>query len=167
VAAAGRRLRRALACRPTDALEPWRIPVDAQLRALAAAAVAAGVAFETAAGVVAERSLVVAEHGLTAPQIADLDGRARAARPRTELSAASAAYLRELGSTRAVAPRLGTSVTLALPARLNDRIGSPARLPQLLDADTLAAALAWERAAMGAGLTLTEWALGELLELRG
>lgn len=134
---------------------------------MAAAAVAAGVAFETAAGVVAERSLVVAEHRLTHAQVAELDARARAARPRTELSAASAAYLRELGSTRAAAPRLEASVSLALPARLNDRIVSPSRLPQLLPADGLAAALAWERAAVGAGLTLTEWALGQLLELRG
>lgn len=164
--AAERARRRALACRPTDALEPWRVEAVPGVQRLADAAAKRGVAFDTAAAVVVERSLVVRELGLE-PIVTDLDRRAAAARPRRSLCAASAAYLRELGN--AAAPQVqhgGAIVVLSLPARLNDRIATPSALSGLLDPGGLGSALSWERAAVTAGSTLTEWVLLELLSLR-
>jgi hypothetical protein len=167
VAATERARRRAIACRPTDALEPWRVEVGTGLRQLAARATAAGLALDTAAAVVIERALVTRERALDPDVLLDLDRRAQLSRPGIGLCAATAAYLRELGNVAndSVALRART-VVIALPARLNDRIRSPERLPELMDPAALSAALAWERAAVANGWTLTEWALAQLLELR-
>jgi hypothetical protein len=167
VAAAERARRRPVACRPTDALEPWRVEVTSGLRRLATEAAGVGVALETAAAVVIESALVTRERALDDSVLAELERRAQAARPRAELSAASAAYLRELGKAagEAVALRERT-VVIALPARLNDRIRSPRAVPDLIDSAALTGGLAWERAAVVSGWTLTEWALVQLLELR-
>jgi hypothetical protein len=136
------------------------------VRRLAAAAAERGVAFETAAAVVVERELVVSEFALD-PVVAELDRRAEAARPLRPLSATTPAYLRELGKAGAPQGQHGrATVVLSLPARLNDRIFNPAALSALIDAESLGTALAWERAAVVGGYTLTEWALLELLSLR-
>jgi hypothetical protein len=140
--------------------------VSPQLRELAVAAHTAHVTLDTAVAVVVERELVIIEAALEAAVVARLDGRARTASPRTGLSNATAAHLRELGRAPVEASALGTStVVLALPARLNDRIGTPVALARLLAPDTLGSALDWERAALGRGFTLTEWALTAMLDL--
>ena len=56
---------------------------------------------------------------------------------------------------------LGTSV-LVLPMRLTERLGSRAPA-SLLDVALLHSAVAWERAAVLAGHTMTEWALLSLV----
>jgi hypothetical protein len=164
--ASARARRRPTACRPTDALEPWRIPVTPQLRRLAKKAGALGLALDTAAAVVVERSLVIREHALEAVLL-EVDHRAAVSAVQRPLSAASAAYLRTLSCGGAARPKVqGPKVILALPARLNDRIGSLDALCDLVEPDTLATALDWERAAVAGGWTLTEWAVGEALALR-
>lgn len=76
-------------------------------------------------------------------------------------TAASAAYLRALtagGGHRAAAHDQG--VVVPVPIRLLDRLGAdaPAHLAAIDDAE-LEQALRWERAAVLAGRTMSEWAL--------
>jgi hypothetical protein len=158
--------RRTAVCRPTDALEPWRVDVTPALRRLASAAAEVGLTLDTAAALVVERVLVVRERALEGV-VNELDARAAASLIRQPLSAATAAYLRTLTSG-AVRPSSlgGRRAALALPARLTDRIGSARSLRDLVEPQTLDSALTWERAAVVGGWTLTEWAVGEAFALR-
>ncbi len=143
--------------RPADRCEPW--PLDDRAAApLARAAADLGIAFELAAVVTVERSLLRDE--LRALGLGDappaLDTAARAATVTGELSEPLSAYLCALD--RSMQGRAHPRNVLVLPMRLTERMGSVA--PALrLDVALFPSAIAWERAAVVAGLTMTEWAL--------
>ena len=149
--------------RPSDRLEPWIIGVQTAAD-FAAAAIELGVPFQLAAIVVVERTLAEADLEAcgAAGVIRHLDATAQASAVALELSEPQSAYLRALsrplserlvGSSRE--SRLRRSV--ALPMRLTERIGA-ADIDQLLKSDAIASALAWERAAVLEGRTMSEWA---------
>jgi hypothetical protein len=85
-----------------------------------------------------------------------LDAAAASAAVTLELSEPASAYLGALD--RGESAHAYTTGMLALPMRLRERIGS--RSPTtLLTAELLDYAIAWERAALVAGRTMSEWAL--------
>lgn len=150
--------------RPSDRLEPWPSSAAA-LKALARAARERCVAFETAAVVVVERSLLddeFARRGL-APLTPVLDEAARAAKVEVALAEPQRAYLRTLCSSRAGTVSNTMPALVLLPMRLTDRVAS-ATLDACLRAELLDSALAWERAAVAAGLTMSEWAAWAALD---
>lgn len=150
--------------RPADRCEPWPVEDEPQLRALAAAA-AGGISLELAAVLLVERALLASElaaHGVD--ELADrLDAEAARATVAVELSEPLSAYLFALsGRGRGAAGSLPR--VLALPMRLTERILSRQGRPQL-DAALLSSALAWERAAVLEGRTMSEWAAVKAFEL--
>lgn len=152
--------------RPADRCEPWPVDDGMQLRALAAAAATGGISLELAAVVVVERALLAGElAGRGVDELAGrLDGEAARARVAVELSEPLSAYLgalsgRRRGGAAGPLPRL-----LVLPMRLTERILARRGPPQL-DAVLLPSALAWERAAVLEGRTMSEWAAVKALEL--
>lgn len=109
--------------------------------------------------VVVERALLdeeFARRGLASLMPA-LDDAARAARVEVPLAEPQRAYLRALSSGRKHAAPDATSTFVALPMRLTDRVAS-ATLDACLRTELLDSALAWERAAVAAGKTMSEWA---------
>jgi hypothetical protein len=150
--------------RPSDRLEPWPSSAAAR-KALAHAAREQCVAFETAAVVVVERSLLddeFARRGL-APLTPVLDEAARAAKVEVALAEPQRAYLRALYPSRNSAAPNTMPAPVVLPMRLTDRVAS-ATLEACLRAELLDSALAWERAAVAAGLTMSEWAAWAALD---
>ena len=151
--------------RPADRCEPWPINDASSLRALAVAAAKCGVALELAAVLVVERALLTAElapHGLG--DLADrFDAEAACARVTFELSGSLSAYLAALSGRDRSGGAMLPSI-LALPMRLSERILAREGRPQF-DATLLASALAWERAAVLEGRTMSEWAAVKTLEL--
>jgi hypothetical protein len=151
--------------RPADRCEPWPITERAQVHALAIAAARYGVSLELAAVLVVERALLageLAEHWRH--ELDDrLDAEALEARVAVELSEPLSAYLAALsGHTRVEARSLPRM--LALPMRLTERILARQGQPQL-DAALLTSALAWERAAVLEGRSMSEWAALKALAL--
>ncbi len=142
--------------RPGDRCEPW--PLDDRAAApLARTAADLGVAFELAAVVTVERSLLAEDLetvGLS-DATATLDVAARAATVTGELSEPATAYLLALDRSMSARPRPRN--ILVLPMRLTERVGLVAPESRL-DAALLPSAIAWERAAVVAGRTMTEWA---------
>jgi len=143
--------------RPADRCEPW--PVDPTAVApLAGAARRRGIACELAAVVTVERALIGQDLdalGLT-DRMPFLDAAAASAAVTRELSEPASAYLAALD--RGGQARGCTDGMLALPMRLRERIAS--RSPAtLLEAELLECAIAWERAALLVGRTMSEWAL--------
>jgi hypothetical protein len=133
------------------------LPSAEQAELLALAATEERVDFSLAAVVVVERMLIeedlrLAGHG---PALTILDGAASATRVMVELSEPTSAYLRALEGGSAAASRVRDSVRL--PMRLTERVGART-LERLLDARMLRSALAWERAAVLSGRTMSEWA---------
>lgn len=143
--------------RPADRCEAW--PLDATSSApLVRAAAELGITFDLAAVVTVERSLLRDDiHALGfSSSTALLDSSARTARVARELSEPLSEYLGALDrSSRA---RRHPRNTLVLPMRLTERLGNVAPASRL-DAELLPSAIAWERAAVVAGRTMTEWAL--------
>ncbi|MGD0713483.1 MAG: hypothetical protein ABSB24_04780 [Gaiellaceae bacterium] len=134
-------------------------------KALAHAARERCVAFETAAVVVVERSLLddeFARRGL-APLMPVLDEAARAAKVEVALAEPQRAYLRALYPSRNGATSNTMPALVVLPMRLTDRVAS-ATLEACLRAQLLDSALGWERAAVAAGLTMSEWATWAALD---
>lgn len=149
------------ACRrPGELSEPTTLDLPASLKV---AAREAGIPASLALTVVAERSLVTREMGAEAAElVALLDARARLP-CRLRLSAASADYARVLVAAlngRSEASRQDDTV-LVVPTRLADRLRAVPGLS--LPVESLRDALSWELAAVRAGRTMTEWALGEAL----
>lgn len=148
--------------RPADRCERW--PLDDRAAApLAGAAADLGIAFELAAVVTVERSLLRDELralrlGHASPE---LDTAARAAAVTGELSESLSAYLGSLDRSMQTRPHPRSA--LVLPMRLTERIGTVAPASRL-DVALLPSAIAWERAAVVAGRTMTEWALLLLAE---
>jgi hypothetical protein len=151
--------------RPADRCEPWPVEDSSRLHALAAAAAACGVSTELAAILVVERALLasdLAAHGLN-EVLPRLNAVARHASVAVELTEPLSAYLRALsGRTRTAAGSLPQA--LVLPMRLTERILARQGRPRL-DEALLPLALAWERAAVLEGRTMSEWAVVKLLEL--
>lgn len=141
---------------------------DAALKRVADRADVLGLHFDTAVGVVVERELLELElaawsHGAAA----GLDERARGARVEVELDAAASSYLAMLGACNADASKAARpfdgEVSCLLPGRLWTRLSSGGAPPVVMGGCLLDDAIAWERAAVLAGFTMTEWALRELL----
>jgi len=143
--------------RPADRCEPW--PLDPRrATGFLQGARAAGLAVELAAVIAVERLLLEEDlHQLGLGKASTvLDALAGQARVRRELSEPASAYLASLECDRRASSR--TPAMLALPARLRERIGAR-EAAELLDARMLASAIAWERAAVLSGRTMSEWAL--------
>lgn len=141
---------------------------DAALRRVAGRAASRGLHFDTAVALVVERELLEREFG--APSLdaaARLDGRARGARVEVELDAAASSYLAMLGACNADASKAGRpcggELSCLLPGRLWTRLSAGGAPPVVVGGCPLDDAIAWERAAVLAGFTMTEWALRELL----
>lgn len=141
---------------------------DAALKRVADRADLLGLHFDTAVGVVVERELLELElaawsHGAAAR----LDERAREARVEVELDAAASSYLAMLGLCNADASEatrpFGGELSCLLPGRLWTRLSAGGAPPVAIRGCLLDDAIAWERAAVLAGFTMTEWALRELL----
>ena len=143
--------------RPADRCEPWPLDEPAA-RSLARAAAELGIAFELAAVITVERSLL--EDDIRTLHLDDpaatLEAKARAAVVTGELSEPLSAYLGSLD--RSARGRAYPSNVLVLPMRLSERIGSCGPAFHL-EASLLPSAIAWERASVLAGRTMTEWAL--------
>lgn len=151
--------------RPSERLEAWPLDEDPFARGLAEAAVRRGVSFQLAAALVVERSLLqedLAKQGLSR-MLERLDEEAVRASVEIELSEPLSAYLRAL-SSRERQPTRAQPRLVALPMRLIERIGG-AGPGQRLDAALLESAFLWERAAVLAGRTMSEWATLKTLEL--
>jgi hypothetical protein len=151
--------------RPSERLEPWTLSEDRRARALGVAAAKLDVPFQLAAAVVVERSLLrddFAALGLN-HMLDRLDEEAAQAIVAIELSEALSAYLRALAGC-ARQPSRAHAHLAALPMRLIERIGSVGPVPHL-DETLLESALLWERAAVRAGRTMSEWATLKALEL--
>jgi hypothetical protein len=151
--------------RPADRCDPW--PVDpAAVEPLAGAARRRGIAFELAAVVTVERALIGQD--LDVLGLADrtpfLDADAASAAVTRELSEPASAYLAALDRSGQV--HVCTGGIVALPTRLRERIASHSPA-MLLEAELLEYAIAWERAALLAGRTMSEWALLALAATRG
>lgn len=115
-----------------------------------------------------ERELLERELGARSKDAADrLDARARGARVKVELDAAASSYLAMLGMRNEDAAKaarsIGGEVSCLLPGRLWTRLSAGGAPPVALRGCALDEAIAWERAAVLAGFTMTEWALRELL----
>lgn len=93
-----------------------------------------------------------------------LNERAAAARPEIGLAGAAAVYLRQLsvGAKQQPMPAAET-IVVPLPARIVDRLGCEAVLEVPAARGEVDSAVLWERAAVVAGRTMTEWALAETL----
>ena len=151
--------------RPADRCEPW--PIDDQAAApLAAAAADLGVAFELAAVITVERSLLGEELlslGFVDPPPL-LDAAARIAAVTRQLSEPVSAYLGAL--SRSTGPRRHPRGFLVLPMRLTERLLSSDPASRL-DPILLPSAVAWERAAVLSGRSMTEWAMAVLVGRSG
>ena len=149
-----------LRARPADRTESWT-PRAEVLEEFAAVARGFGPGPNLAAVLVVERVLIAIENeerGL--PMDLDrLDSAAATAQVDSELSGASADYLRALGGRSGIeAPQ---PVNLSIPMRLSDRI-LRLGIDLLLRPELLPSALNWERASVLAGMTMTEWVLSEI-----
>jgi hypothetical protein len=120
------------------------------------------IAFELAAVVTVERCLLENDLLLLARSgaAAALDAAGAGAAVSSELSEPSSAYLAALDGTGGGAVQ--TPAMLTLPMRLGDRIGAR-NVVELLDPRLLHSAIAWERAAVLSGRTMSEWALMTLV----
>jgi hypothetical protein len=146
-----------MVARPAEACEPWELQPSATLRAVAEEARACGLPLPVAVSLVCELRLVLGDVGR--PVVGVLD-RARAGSVNARLSAADAAYLRLLTvGRRDRHDDVGCGVcTVDIPSRLSSRLlncGGPERL---LERGWLDRACEWERAAVLAGRTMSEWA---------
>lgn len=154
------------AARPADRCEPWPVEDGPQLRSLAAAADVCGLSLELAAVLVVERALLageLAEYGFDGlPR--RLDAMAARAKVTVELAEPLSAYLAALSRRRPRGAAGSLPRLLAVPMRLTERILARPGRPQL-DATLLRSALAWERAAVLEGRTMSEWAAVKALEL--
>jgi hypothetical protein len=124
-----------------------------------------GVTFALAIAVVVERGFVIDDLGvgsMTGRLAARLDDTAASAVTRIPTCGATAAYLRQLAAGDPASPWRDRPVEL--PGRLVQRLADcgEVEVDQLLDGP-LDSALAWERAAVLHGRTMTEWALREAL----
>lgn len=149
--------------RPGERYEVWPLPAAKWSTRLVQLAGERGLEASTVASALIERWLAaehLANQGL-GRLVAELDSSAGRARVGDELWSASSAYLRylSLGTDRPIREIDG----LALPARLSDRLRG--RWPLDPDPDATDLAIAWERAATVAGLTVAEWAFAGALEL--
>ncbi len=153
-------------CRPGDRRQTVRLGNDPLLAAFKTAATDIGLGLEQAVAIAAEHHLVLADAdalGLLPRQTRSLlCATARHAQAKLPLSPAAAAYLRELG-TRSIPQALGrTPVTVAFPTRLIERM-PPSGVASTLNPAAITEALAWERAAVLVGRTMSEWAMFTLL----
>jgi hypothetical protein len=144
--------------RPADRCEPWPVEDGPQLRALAAAAASCGISTQLAAVLVVERVLLEGELAAYGRDELTglLDAAAGRARVAIELSEPLSAYFAAL-SPRRQGEEGSLPQVLALPMRLTERIGVRGGCLRL-EAALLASALAWERAAVLEGRTMSEWA---------
>lgn len=157
------------AVRAGDRHEPWTLPASPALRALAEAALAAGIELELALRLCLERALVVADLRAVGVEVARLDSLAARACVSGALDAADCAYLRRLtrredaGSARP----LGDAIIVGLPSRLTARLlaAGPEELLERAGLD-VEAALSWEIAAVLDGRTISEWAPLAALRVR-
>lgn len=151
--------------RPADRLEPWSVDSTSVAADFARAAAAASLPFELAARLVVERQLAAEAVGADSdPELVrTLDKAAAEAQIRRPISDGLASYLQTLMVGRRMEQPQRDAV--ALPARLRDRVGER-QLASLLEARYVASALAWERASVSGGFSMTEWAAVTALRLR-
>jgi hypothetical protein len=116
--------------------------------------------------VVVERALLETELGRLrlSSLIPALDERAKASQVTLALAEPQRAYLRALTTSRCGSATDETPALVALPVRLTDRIAASA-LDACLCPELLDSALAWERAAVASGQTMSEWAAFAALEM--
>jgi hypothetical protein len=152
-------------CRPGDRRQTVRLGSDPTVDEFVRAAADAGLGVDQAVAIVAEHHLVLTDaDALDLPRTqtrSQLSTAARSAHTKLPLSPAAAAYLRELG-TRSISRVPSGAVMVAFPARLIERM-PPCVVATTLDPAAITEALAWERAAVLAGRTMSEWALFVLL----
>jgi len=150
--------------RPADRCEPWTLVSSEGAAALAAAAAEERIDFLLATVLVVERSLVEEDlrYGGLGTTLPILDRTASKARVRIALSEPMSVYLRTLEGAATAASSMRESVRI--PMRLTERVAERT-LERLLDARMLRSALAWERAAVLSGRTMSEWALLQALSL--
>jgi hypothetical protein len=145
--------------RPSDHRDPWTLESTDQLSALAAEARRLGVRWATAIALVIECRLL--EQELGSDLASALDAPAHDVRLGAELAPGDAVYLRSLQS----GADTGGAATVGLPARLATRILRAGGPDAVLAPKRLQRGLAWEIAAVAAGLTMSEWAFLAALEL--
>jgi len=153
-------------CRPGDRRQTVRLGGDPSVTAFVAAAADIGLSAEQAVAIAAEHHLVLADADALGLKRSEtrllLCAVARRAQAKLPLSPSAAAYLRELGRRSISRALARTPVAIAFPARLIERV-PPSVLVTTLDPAAISEALAWERAAVLAGRTMTEWAMFVLL----
>jgi hypothetical protein len=151
-----------LRARPGDRLEPWRPDSPESLGGIAGCARASGIDAELASVLIVERALLEIDlsPGLESSTIAHLNDEAAKARVSSELTPTSAHYLRSLDRPGASSSEQAPDL-LRLPMRLSDRILRH-RIDALIRPELLGSAIAWERAAVLSGETMSEWALRRL-----
>lgn len=152
--------------RPGEHRELHSFPDGAPLARIRAAARKRGLDTETAIAVTIERSHVAGQllHAGAPHLVSLLDQRSRQVRADGELWSAHGSYLQHLLGLRpgATSDRPLRSPRVSLPVRLIDRVGD-ARFEMPTEPETeLASAIAWEIAAVVAGLTITEWSFRTL-----
>lgn len=151
----------ALAQRPGERLERWRLPVAGSFAAVARAAAVANLPFNVAAALVIERRLVIEELAdFSAEPARRLDWVAAHDPVPVPRSAPWRSYLRVLAGSETDSCPVRPSVPpcVGLPIRLTERLAPRWPMAEPFTGLDLESSLAWERQAVGAGLTLTEWA---------
>lgn len=142
--------------RPGELHEALRLPTRT-LKGLAECAASAGIAIDVAAS-------LALEAGHLRMRLRQLRGlHPHPGLISTALPEASARYLRSLTVGRrpySTPGRMPSSV--AIPVRLVPRLGAT-DVERLIDLAALEQAVAWEVAAVGAGQTMSEWVLEQLL----
>jgi hypothetical protein len=148
-----------VAIRAGERHEPWTIAFDEGLAQLAEEARRLRVEVGVAVRLVVECQLVLSELARRARvELAALDASAAGAEIAGELEGAASAYIRRLLRPDAREDvELTDPLIVALPMRLSTRLLA-ADLPELMRAEHLARARAWEIAALAEGMTMSEWA---------
>lgn len=158
--------RRTAAGRPWDELAAFWLPQCAAVEGLAVAAVTRGIEFGLAVAATIERSLAASEIArISTSVVPELDELACRTQVAGAYRGAAVVYLRQLEGGASVA-RGSALGPVTVPGRLAVRLQpfDEDGVAALLDGD-LDIALAWERAAVLEGRTITEWAMVRALSL--
>ncbi len=120
---------------------------------------AEGVAPERAYVLLIERRLLLDDLGAGGPEIsAVLDGAARNVRTELALDGPSSTYLRSFSRPTSVPRTVATTFLIPVPLRFYAR-ASALDPEAIVEPGGVAQAIAWERASVARGRTMTEWGL--------
>lgn len=146
------------AARPGDRTEAVTLTRSAQIDELAAASAAAGLGFDLAVALLAQRQLVCDDLSGLVPHFDEiLDTAATAQSIDGVLSGAPAAYLRDLQRRVPLQPeRISVEASVSVPVRFIDRFLGGDR-SRGLSHRFLEQARTWEIASVATGRTMSEW----------